>query len=221
VAKQRLDLPATDRARLRSGSSLAPLYAAATPIPIRASGRTRLAAGEVLCNGRGLRSDFHPNPAGGIRLQWQRPPGWKASVPESLGRSSTNDGDLLVIDSPAAARCSAGGWVPGATLLRLLERRFWRPGFRPAPRPVHRLGRSLRAACLRAPLRHPGWLSAQLRKSDRALAAQVFIGARDQARVLPRSRFFMPLDPRPRSRALPPSPLGQVWCAVLPEAPEL
>jgi len=153
----------------------------------------------------------------------QRPPWLEASVPDHV-RGHPRYGDLLVIRqaSGRAGLLPAGGtW--SNTLLRLLERRFWRPAVQgQLPGPCIASGRFKPPGLLvwRA-LRHPGLVSAQLRKKRSASCRKV-LSRPDQARGAAHSRpGFQPAWIHRRDGARCPIPaLGPGLCAVPPEAPE-
>ncbi|APD47672.1 MULTISPECIES: RluA family pseudouridine synthase [Synechococcaceae] len=198
-----------------AGSSLSAFYAGRYAHSDQGVWAQRLAAGEVLCNGQRLRSDF--TLSSGDRLQWQRPPWLEASVPDHW-EVIHDDGDLLVIDKPSGLPVLPAGGYLEHTLLRLLERRFGGQGSGPAPRPVHRLGRftsGLLVCARRSATR--AWLSAQLRKSDPA-SCRKFYRALIRPGVLPQQPGFSRWIHAAIGR-VPHPRLGQVWCAVPPEAP--
>ena len=190
----------------------------------------RIAAGEVLCNGRRLLADVPL--AAADRLAWHRPPWQEAAVPDLPG-PLFDDGDLHVIDKPSGLPVlPAGGWLEH-TVLRLLERRH-RGDPAGVPRPVHRLGRftSGLLVCARQP-RTRAWLSAWLRESTaqgppgQATAPGGGQGAEScrklyRALVLPGVLALQPGEARlievPIGRRAHPQ-LGQLWCAADGSAP--
>ena len=185
----------------------------------------RIAAGEVLCNGRRLLADVPL--AAADRLAWHRPPWQEAAVPDLPG-PLFDDGDLHVIDKPSGLPVlPAGGWLEH-TVLRLLERRH-RGDPAGVPRPVHRLGRftSGLLVCARQPQTR-AWLSARLREStaqDQSQAAPLLgKGCRKlyRALVVPGVLALQPGESRlievPIGLRAHPQ-LGQLWCAAEDFAP--
>jgi len=163
---------------------------------------------EVLCNGQRLRA-ISPYPAVLTPAVAAGPLALESVRCGSLGGSSTDDGDLLVIDqSTSGCRCCRRvGTCDATSALRLPGAPLWRPGFRASSQApcIAPLGRaSLRAAGLRAARSgHPGL--AQCPSCARAMPAswpQVFNRAPDSGpgccHIKP---GFSPLDPTPRSGA--------------------
>jgi 23S rRNA pseudouridine1911/1915/1917 synthase len=204
-----------------AGLTASAFYASRHRHSDRATWQARLAAGEVVCNGRWLRDD-RPL-AAGDRLAWHRPP-WREEAVPAAWEVVHDDGDLLVIDKPAGLPVLPAGGFLEHTALRLLERRH---ADDPAgiPRPVHRLGRytSGLLVCARRPATR-AWLSARLRESTAQPGP-----AGDQARedsgcrkiyralLVPGAlalapgqdlRIAVPIGRRPHPR------LGRIWCAA-------
>ena len=100
--------------------------------------RSRLAAGQLRCNGGHITADFRLT--GGELITWVRPPWQEESIPDAWD-VIRDDGDLLVINKPAGLPVMPGGGFLMHTLTSLLEQRSRAAGECLPPKPVHRLGR--------------------------------------------------------------------------------
>ena len=209
--------------------------------------RERLAAGEILCNGRQLRADGPLQP--GDRLVWHRPPWQEAAVPVLPEHAIVlDDGDLLVLNKPSGLPVLPAGGFLEHTVLHQLQH-WLATGVLPAdgglPRPVHRLGRftSGLLVCARRPASR-AWLSAQLRESTAAVHTATGPGATPSSegpagRAVPQEPATAPCRKLYRALTAPlpadwgvleqrlittaigrqPHPLlGQIWCAVAADA---
>jgi 23S rRNA pseudouridine1911/1915/1917 synthase len=213
----------------QAGSGLLDYYAGRYTQASLQEWQRRLAAGQISRNGERLGADVPL--LCGDRLVWQRPPWWEPAVPAAWAVIH-DDGDLLVIDKPSGLPVLPAGGFLEHTVLRLLGRQAAGLGCPAAvPRPVHRLGRftSGLLVCSRRPATR-AWLSAQLRESTEAGAAQLgqatavagdrlLRGCRKQYRALVEpgrlplavGESFMITTPIGRR----PHPLlGGIWCAA-------
>jgi len=215
-----------DRISEPAGSTIA-FYVERYPHSEQAVWEQRLAAGEIRLNGMQLRADGPLAP--GDRLVWHRPPWQEAAVPVLPEHAVVfDDGDLLVLNKPSGLPVLPAGGFLDHTLLAQLE--GWVTSGRldatvGRPRPVHRLGRftSGLLVCARRSASR-AWLSAQLRESTAAGAAEQGQGCRKLYRALsaPLPADWSVGESRTIRRPIGQRPhplLGAIWCAADPADP--
>ncbi len=122
------------------GASVAAFYALHYPHSSEGTWRERIAAGQVLLNGRTASPD-EPL-ARGDRLSYDRPPWEEPEAPRDFG-TLLEDGDVLALDKPSGLPVLPGGMFLENTLLYLVRRRYGT-----GCSPVHRLGRGTSGAIL-------------------------------------------------------------------------